>query len=486
MDPGSRHDILYSIEPEGTAVSWSSSDDEVAVVFSGIVEAVEPGSAVITGVSASGAQISFKVNVCPYVVTKFTVPDEMVIYVGETKVLPVTGIVPEKASPSSISWSSSEGDVVSWRIENRKLMITGMSKGKTEFVGQGSGFDASCLVTVKDLEISLSHESLTLCPGESDVVTLNMTPSGIVTDFVWTSSDESVATVTDRKNGKAEVSAGNKTGKAVITVKAGKYTLTLPVSVIDEDFQPYALTPEFAELHYDADKWPNKLIRQTVIPNGSTIWCLPSDVALYTRNESAGYAYTESHRIYTVPCLEDGSEIPESLRKGITIKLSDPASIAGECYVWPWNTDFWVTIFGYKEGRVTVDISTPKGKTYTCYYQMGVKNIAVSRLLYNNSEREFLGSTTPSGKITISKSDLSSSDKLSVDLSAMECQGYAPAYRGTVSSSNTSVAQVIDDEPFYGEKKAIPTLKITGTGTTLITIQNAAKTFRTSFTLEVK
>lgn len=293
-----------------------------------------------------------------------------------------------------------------------------------------------------------------------------------------------ISTPSCKKDGKAEVAAGSKTGTAEITVKAGKYTLTLPVNVIDEDFQPFVSTPMYPELYYDADKWPNKLVKQTVIKNGETIWCLPSDIVLYTTSQKAGFAYTESHRVYTMPCLEDGSEIPESLRKDITIKIDDPGSVSKDWYIWQGKTDFWVTIYGYKEGKITVDITTPKGKTYTCYYQMGVKKIAVSRLV-NNSDRELLGSTTPSGKITISKSELSSSDKLSVDLSSMECQGYAPALSGTVSSSNTSVAEVVHSEPFYSASYGVSTLKIKDKGTTKISVENSAKTFRTGFILEV-
>lgn len=77
-----------------------------------------------------------------------------------------------------------------------------------------------------EVKVSLNKSALSINKGQTEKLTATVTPSSAEVDLVWTSSDKTVASVSD--NGDV---TGVTPGEAVITVKAGESSATCKVTV---------------------------------------------------------------------------------------------------------------------------------------------------------------------------------------------------------------------------------------------------------------
>ena len=192
-------------------VTWYSSDDKVATVDNkGKVTAVGAGTASIS-VSANDTGDS-----CQIVVK------DSKIRIGEDRVelktkgtdktrqlgLEVTG------RNTKAKWVSSDKKVVA---VNGKGKLTAKKAGTATITASANGVSDTVEVVVKDYSptIKLNQEEYDLYTGKGNSTTLKAKIDGPVKKAVWSSSDESVATV----NNKGKVVA-NKPGQTVITVSA--------------------------------------------------------------------------------------------------------------------------------------------------------------------------------------------------------------------------------------------------------------------------
>ena len=147
--------------------------------------------------------------------------------IGETIKLIAT-VKPSNAVDQIVNWASSKQSVATVDQEG---LVTAISDGTSTITASCGGKSASCVVTVAKkvievADIELNKTEMALVEGESEVLTATVKPSD-ATDktLTWSSSDKSVATVEEGK-----VTA-NKTGEAVITVKAGNIEKTCKVTV---------------------------------------------------------------------------------------------------------------------------------------------------------------------------------------------------------------------------------------------------------------
>lgn len=437
------HQILYQVDPEGTPVTWTSSNPGIVYVVGDWLVGNSTGNAVISGTTPKGGNADIYVYVNPLPVTGFNIPETLELYVDQTVELPVSNIKPEDADAGSIIWTSSEGGVISWKYSEGKVLITGIDMGVTEFHGTGTGgADETCIIRVKEAAIELSPASFSLLPGETRDFTLKQTPH-IYDNVEWSISDGSIASISVDGD-KCTVTAGSLMGKTTVTAKAGRYELKGNVTVIGEDYQPYLKICEYSNLYNNHNWWPCNIIEPRVFKDGDVVDILPNEVIYNAFNDGYGYVFGEESRIYTHLCLEDGSLLPGSLSEQTTIEFSDPNSIAYEKYIWTGNTDFWVILNKYSPGKqVSAKVTTPKGKSCTIKYQTKVNHVAISRFDPNQySARKELGDCENGGTITIQRSSIKEGDKIAVDLSSFECFGYAMTKKGCLTSSNTSVAQV--------------------------------------------
>lgn len=171
------------------------------------------------------------------------------MYCNETMDLPVFAtITPDDdyyINKMIYLWSSSAGSIVQTESaqrdpNNSKSSVCKLKAGATEGTAtitvKSRGQEVKAIVTVKDrskidvTSISLDKNEALVAAGNYIVLTSTVLPVGVVVvhPVIWTSSDESVATV--NSDGKV---TGMAVGTAVITAKSKDKLTTCTVTVID-------------------------------------------------------------------------------------------------------------------------------------------------------------------------------------------------------------------------------------------------------------
>lgn len=258
---GSEQTLVATVKPEDAAVSviWSSDNEKVAVVNDeGVVTGVAPGTAVITA-KADDAVATCKVTVTAVKPTKIELSSRTLeLTVGSEHALEVK-ITPENAVADDITWYTTDDKVATVKDG----LVKAVAKGDATITVKCNGGELAAVCQVKVTEenivikptaVEVAPETLALKVGEKGTLTVTFTPSNAeVTDLVWETSDNTVATVAD-----GEVTA-LKAGEALITAKCnnGELSSSCKVTVT-------------AETEPDPDPDPNpdpdKLIAVMIVP----------------------------------------------------------------------------------------------------------------------------------------------------------------------------------------------------------------------------
>lgn len=164
IDIGDIVKIKASVSPYDAKqdIVWSSSEKSVAEVDkNGSVKAVSEGTVVITAAADDDSGVS---SSCKVVVNKPVQKVQEIqlnqteknIFVGDSFTLQAS-VQPQTATDKSLSWSSSNGRVVSVTSTGK---ITAIAEGKafvTAASRDGSGIKSSCTVTVKKKAYSINY-----------------------------------------------------------------------------------------------------------------------------------------------------------------------------------------------------------------------------------------------------------------------------------------------------------------------------------------
>ena len=237
--------IGATVLPENSTnktVLWSSSDESIAsIVPNGNVcsiGAAGVGKASITATTADGGyEATCEVTVTGVPTTGITLDKtELHFNPGDTYQLTAT-VLPENASVKTVKWSSSDPEVVA--VDENGLVRALAENGSATITATtvNGGFMATCEVMVEYVEVtgvSLDQTNLTLAIGESATLTATVEPDNATNPVVfWSSSDESVATVS---NGTVTANPSCRGGSATITVSTRSepsegYTATCEVTV---------------------------------------------------------------------------------------------------------------------------------------------------------------------------------------------------------------------------------------------------------------
>lgn len=228
---GDEADLKATVLPENATdptVTWTTSDESVATVADGKVTAVAPGTATIT------AQAGEKTATCAVTVEKRFIPvssvelDKHTLTLVEEDEAGLKAVVlPEDATDPSVNWTTSDESVATVADGQVKALAPGKAVIKAQ---AGEQVD-SCVVTVEKrfipvTSIELNEHSLTLVEGEETTLSATVKPDDATDPSItWTTSDASVATVTD---GKVKTL---KPGKVTISAQAGEKSDVCEITV---------------------------------------------------------------------------------------------------------------------------------------------------------------------------------------------------------------------------------------------------------------
>ena len=224
---GQETNLIATVLPENATdktLVWNSSDWNIAQVFdNGRVTTRAVGTAIITATAANGKYAACSITVRPDmpVLAESVTLDKTVLALeaGGYEILTAT-VLPENAINKTLSWTSSDESIATVDGEGK---VTAVSEGEAVITAKTGNLKyATCTVTVSAAtvaveSVSLNKTQLTLNEGGEETLTATVLPVN-ATDksAVWSSSDESVATVNE--NGKVTAVAA---GTATITATAG-------------------------------------------------------------------------------------------------------------------------------------------------------------------------------------------------------------------------------------------------------------------------
>ena len=228
LETGKQAQLSVAIEPDtvGNAVSvtWTSDNEKVATVENGLVTAISTGKAQITA-SAGGVQASCEVSVVTPV-TDIQLSKEYIELLSEDDSEKITiTTLPAEAANEDITWQINGDQIVDCELENNILTVASKGiLGETTIILQSGNAVAKLAVNVvldKDdidsaiipvnkvqIQAELSDDDdvngiVNLKMGDdtasSTKLSAKISPQNATNqNIVWTSSDNSIVTVTDQ------------------------------------------------------------------------------------------------------------------------------------------------------------------------------------------------------------------------------------------------------------------------------------------------
>ena len=240
--------IGSTVFPENSSnqlVIWSCSDESVAsIIVNGNVCNVTPvgvGTATITATTADGGfSDSCEVSVTGVPVTGVTLePSSLTLGPGERRALTAT-VLPADASVKAVMWSSSDPDAVYVSESGEVVALAENGSSTITATTKNGGFTATCEVTVRYVPVTivtLNKRTLTLPAGQSETLIATCYPENASNPvIVWSSSDETVATVSF--DGTVTANEDCRGGTAIIRASSGSVmgtctvTVTVPVTEV--------------------------------------------------------------------------------------------------------------------------------------------------------------------------------------------------------------------------------------------------------------
>ena len=235
LEVGEKFTLEVSYAPEDAtndkAVTWTSSNDKVATVKDGVVTAVAGGTAIITAKTAKGLTAECKIKV-PVHMTGIELDENTPskLYKGGSFKLQVNLLPANTTDEVQLVFSSSDDKVATVDANG---VVTGVKAGSVEIKVQtvdGRFVDTLELdvVEIPLEEIAFKEVVSTLEEGQTAKLEILYNPDDTTDDrtVTWSSSDESVAVVTDG------LVKACKAGKTIITAKVGEKEISYELTVV--------------------------------------------------------------------------------------------------------------------------------------------------------------------------------------------------------------------------------------------------------------
>ncbi len=450
---GQKFTLSASVTPGDVYINWTTSNSSVATVSNGIVTANGEGTATITAFfTNNGTTYS---ATCSITVKKPGITlsqSSKTVYQTDTFTL-TTDTVP---SGRTIFWSSSNGSVAT--VSNGVVTANepGTATITASFTFEGETYSASCNVTVKEVSVSLDQVSKTVYQTDEFTLKANVNPSNQTVK--WTSSNSSVATVSDGKviavnPGTANITAsivyGGKTFSAVCTVTVKKVSIELNVHnksiIIGDSFSITATTsPNGLNVEWDSS---NNMIAS--VNSGKISSKAAGNITVTATIVYNGKEFADICKVAVVEPSVKISTSQVKISKNETFQLKAETLPENQTITWTSeDTDICTIdskgiITGKAIGNTMVYASiTYAGKTYTssCNVIIGEPKVSLNK----SSMTMYIGDTQSliASVIAVDGIDISSETKSDIEW----------------TSSNKSVATVDSNGAVKGVSKGNATI----------------------------
>ena len=236
---------LDGLLPQSTAGDWAVEDVDDGLYSYTISSGNNATLALKTISTAAGFDNTYSVTLNAYdaataiyheashgnVAQRITIdPDSYTMHVGDKKTLTAT-VWPASTGTGSLSWTSSNNSVATVDANGK---VTAVALGTANITASQNGMSATCVITVAG--ISLNKTSTTIVKGRNEQLTASVYP---YSTYTWTSSNPSVATVSDTG---LVTAVANGTTTIKVTTEDGRYKATCTVTVIN-NLTTVTLTP---------------------------------------------------------------------------------------------------------------------------------------------------------------------------------------------------------------------------------------------------
>ena len=233
---GEKATISATLEPKNTTdkITWTSSKNDIATVTAeGIITGIKAGTACVTAEVNSNVVATALVTVTQSDQTAPQQPSQVIINpteikldktsenvkIGTTVKLKAT-IIPNNASNTSITWTSSDNNIATVSdgvVTGKKIGTTTITaktyNGKVATAKIMVISDASAIVPVTSIKVSPTSTSIKV--GSTVTISASITPENATEKQIsWASSDNDIATVSS-----GGVVMGKKVGTVTITAK---------------------------------------------------------------------------------------------------------------------------------------------------------------------------------------------------------------------------------------------------------------------------
>ena len=208
------------------SISWTSSDENIAVVSNGTVTAKNPGKASIVA-TIDGKSATCEINVIAPIESIALNKTETTIIKNQEEKLELIIEPIDTTDDKTIEWTSLNTRIATV-VDG---VVTGRKAGTVTIVATVGGKSATCDVIVKEIEledIKLNISEAEVKKGNSLKMELEYIPENTTVEknVTWKSSDENVAVVDENgivtalEPGSAKITAivGGKSASAIITV----------------------------------------------------------------------------------------------------------------------------------------------------------------------------------------------------------------------------------------------------------------------------
>ncbi len=278
---------------------------------------------------------------------------ELVLNVGENVDL-IALIDPTNASNTGVTWGTSDANIATIDANGR---VTAVAEGSVTIIvtTDDGGFTASREITVSNgivqvSGVSISLDEVTLAEDETIGLTAIIAPSNAADNsVVWSTSDESIATVDD--NGLVTaISEG--TASIMVTTNDGGFTATTVVSVNNNVVHVNGVSVSLATaiLYVGETLTLNATISPANADNGAVVWS-SSDENIATVDANGNVTALSEGSVSITVTATDGSFSDTS---EITVQELEEADFEPIIYPNPTESQLNVDLRAYESNEVSV------------------------------------------------------------------------------------------------------------------------------------